>query len=243
MNTYYLSILVVLGTLSLSGANSASANEWQNISCSKSPVKLDYTSLRDAECWHLQEIHGSGSVGVFHFYQSQGWGPQYWVTIMRAISKERGYFYSLRTADLGTDIRVYFHLQKATAWGYASSKNKVKYIPFDLLVDQPMSCYGFYTILEARKYSQPTDYLKGYYCKNKTKEFSVNQLLRLVENVRDGKRVVKPEVRTQDKTRTVDSIGEGTPEERLTKLKNIFDKGLINNNEYENKRQEILDSF
>ena len=51
---------------------------------------------------------------------------------------------------------------------------------------------------------------------------------------------IKPNESSTDRT---EESHEDSSEEKLTKLKELFDKELINEDEYNQKRQEIIDSI
>ena len=64
--------------------------------------------------------------------------------------------------------------------------------------------------------------------------FSFNLIKNIVE---------KSEVISQQTEETTQNDNEGSFEERLTKLKSLFDKELITKEEYDKKRKEILDQM
>ena len=60
-----------------------------------------------------------------------------------------------------------------------------------------------------------------------------------------GKKYIGPEINIEDDPAPAAGrqAGPGDPEERLAKLADLHDKGLITDGEYEQKRQEILDEI
>ena len=109
------------------------------------------------------------------------------------------------------------------------------YIKFDIQTPSKIrSCVGFMRLSAGRK-----KFTYGHYCLPNAGEITFKTISQIIDSVTIHGTASEPEKNVLEQRLQQN----GDVEKRLTKLKNLFEKGLITKDEYDKKRGEILEAL